>query len=276
MCYPTTMQKYAVIHKEVGETPLSALERYRTTVPMLSGIPMAYAGRLDPMAEGKLLILIGDECKVQEKYHSLDKAYTFEVLFGVSSDTADVLGRLSFCGEADVTEDELVKASEKYIGTITLPYPHFSARPVGGKPLHVWKLEGKIQEIEIPTKTSHVYRLALKNIRTVTKSEVYDYATSKIETIPEVTDERKKLGADFRRVDVREDWRKFKEHYSQDARFSIATFDCVCSSGTYMRTLAEKIAKDLGTCGLAYSIKRTDMGTYVPLPFGLGFWRTQY
>lgn len=86
------MEPYVVLYKKVGQTPLHVLEAYKNEHPELANVPMAYAGRLDPMAEGKLLVLQGDECKVQEKYHSLDKEYEFEVLFGVSSDTADVLG----------------------------------------------------------------------------------------------------------------------------------------------------------------------------------------
>ncbi|MCA9363758.1 hypothetical protein KC727_00880, partial [Candidatus Kaiserbacteria bacterium] len=86
------MQRYATIEKRIGETPLEAAERLRVTLGLSADIPLAYAGRLDPMASGKLLVLIGDECKKQEQYHTLDKEYTFEVLFGVRSDTADVLG----------------------------------------------------------------------------------------------------------------------------------------------------------------------------------------
>ena len=56
------MKKFVTLEKAVGETPLSALERHRGEHPELLGIPMAYAGRLDPMASGKLLVLIGDEC----------------------------------------------------------------------------------------------------------------------------------------------------------------------------------------------------------------------
>ncbi len=228
------------------------------------------------MAEGKLLVLMGDECKVQEKYHSLDKAYEFQILFGVASDTADVLGRLSWCESKQLSQQMINKVLKKYKGTITLPYPHFSSRPVQGKPLHMWKLEGKIDEIEIPTKTSTVYALTLNDLRTITAQEVYTYAREKIETIPEVTDERKKLGADFRRTDIRADWKNFIEQQDPESPFFVATLTCICSSGTYMRTLAERIAEELGTCGLAYSIKRTEIGRYTPLPFNLGFWTKKF
>jgi tRNA U55 pseudouridine synthase TruB len=44
------------------------------------------------------------------------------------------------------------------------------------------------------------------------------------------------------------------------------------SSGTYMRTLAEKIADEvLEDYGLAFSIKRTKIGEYKKTKFGLKF-----
>ena len=49
-------------------------------------------GRLDPLAEGVLLILIGDECKNKEKYLGLDKEYEVAIIFGISTDTGDALG----------------------------------------------------------------------------------------------------------------------------------------------------------------------------------------
>ena len=62
-------------------------------------------------------------------------------------------------------------------------------------------------------------------------------------------------------------------HAKEEKEFLIAQVRCIASSGTYMRSLAEVIATKLGTCGLAYSIRRTRIGTYAPLPFGLGYWR---
>ena len=131
------MKPYVILHKHVGETPLQRLQKYQSEHTELSGVPLAYAGRLDPMAEGKLLVLQGDECKVQEKYHDLDKEYEFEVLFGVSSDTADVLGMLHTCDVPELSSAELEKTAQKLIGKIELPYPHFSSKTVQGKPLHV-------------------------------------------------------------------------------------------------------------------------------------------
>lgn len=270
------MEKYVVIHKKVGETPLSCIEAYRTEHEILTDVPLAYAGRLDPMAEGKLLVLIGDECKVQEKYHRLDKEYEFEVLFGISSDTADVLGLLQTCTVPTLKPEMITEVLKKLVGNVELPYPHFSSRTVQGKPLHTWKLEGTIDTIEIPTKKSTIYSLSLSSLRTISAQEVFVYATEKIETIPKVTEKRKALGNDFRRVDVRAAWRHFIEATPQEQQFYVATFRCIASSGTYMRTLASLIANELHTCGLAYSINRTTIGLYKQLPFGFGFWIKKY
>lgn len=282
------MEKYITLEKAVGETPLSCAEAYRATHPELAGIPMAYAGRLDPMASGKLLVLLGDECKVQEKYHGLDKEYEFSVLFGIASDTHDVLGRLESCegraaantlsegvrlGRAprSVPEERVLAAtlstvSQNLIGPIKLPYPHFSAKTVKNKPLHMWTLEGRLHEIEIPTKASTVYELELTKLETKSRAQVAAEARVKIDTIPPVTDLRKALGNDFRRVDVRKDWAEISSGnfgpVPLSDEYTIAHFRCVASSGTYMRSLADVISKKLDTCGLAWHIHRTKIGTF--------------
>ena len=268
------MDKYVVLDKAVGQTPLECAELWRAAHTEYTGVPLAYAGRLDPMASGKLLILIGDECKVQEKYHHLDKEYQFSVLFGVSSDTADVLGRLTIALKVPtVSKSQLITSVKKLIGHVNLPYPHFSSKTVKGKPLHVWTLEGRLNEIKIPTKESTIYSLKVAKIETKTRQEIYDEVSTKIESIKPVTDESKALGNDFRRVDVRKDWKLFLDTGKPTDTFTITTFSCIASSGTYMRTLAEVIAKQQTTNGLAYHIHRTKIGQYQKLPFGLSFWK---
>ena len=103
------------------------------------------------MASGKLLVLIGDECKRQSEYHGLDKEYEFSVLFGISSDTADVLGRLRTLSLVPtVSSEQLAEVAEDLVGDIELPYPHFSSKTVEGKPLHTWTMEGRLEETKFP------------------------------------------------------------------------------------------------------------------------------
>jgi len=252
LCYSyITMEllRYVVLEKKVGETPLSCAEAWRaTTSPSYHTIPLSYAGRLDPMASGKLLVLIGDECKRQEEYHALDKRYEFSVLFGIESDTADVLGRLSNHTSKvlpEISEKTLSTVAKSLAGNISLPYPHFSAKTVQGKPLHVWALEGRLNEITIPVQTSTIYSLQLTRIEHKTRVGIYTEALAKVNSIPPVTDARKALGNDFRRTDVRADWESFKNIGNPHDQFPIAHFTCICSSGTYMRSLTEEIGRRL-------------------------------
>lgn len=274
------MEKYVVLEKEVGETPLSCAEKWRAKHPEYQGVSLAYAGRLDPMASGKLLILIGDECKHQENYHGLDKEYKFSVLFGIESDSQDVMGRLHACpstslenerlasggfGRGDAGANEsglLMDIANSFIGTIELPYPIFSSKTVQGKPLHTWTMERRLDEIEIPTKESEIYRLEFTKLETINKKDLVAQALEKVNSVPPVTELRKALGNDFRRVDVRKDWDDILHNDSLPNEYQIVHFSCIASSGTYMRTLASEIAKKLGTCGLAWSIHRTHIGKY--------------
>lgn len=258
----TNIPKYVMLDKKIGQTPLEVLEAWRINHPNLINTPMAYAGRLDPMASGKLLVLIGEECKHQENYHHLDKTYLFSILFGASSDSGDVLGLLTEAGDKVTTTELIERIIPTMVGDIELPYPIFSSRTVKGKPLHTWTLEGRLDEIIVPTKKSAIYELSLTNLEQKTRAEVVMEASNKIESIPPVTDPRKAIGNDFRRPDIRESWQKFSKTGSEDELFSIATFSCTASSGTYMRSLAEEIAKKLGTTGLAFYIHRTEIGKY--------------
>lgn len=254
--------KYIVLEKAVGETPLEVLESWRQTRPDLVNVPLAYAGRLDPMASGKLLVLIGEECKKQTEYHHLDKEYVVEILFGIHSDSGDVLGIVEETSVTTLSKEVVIETLKGFVGSIEFPYPVFSAKTVQGKPLHTWAVENRLDEITIPTRTSEIYQLSLTDFRTLTRSEVVEQSLKNIELIPKVTDPRKALGNDFRRPEVRNAWAKIESTGAPSDNFYIAEITCICSSGTYMRTLSELIAKKLNAKGLAFSIDRTIIGTF--------------
>ncbi|HEX4799055.1 MAG TPA: hypothetical protein VFV22_00760 [Candidatus Paceibacterota bacterium] len=269
-----TYPRLLTTEKEIGETPLEATERLRSKHNLPKSLPLAYAGRLDPMASGKLLILVGETCKKQKKFHTLDKEYVVELLLGIGSDTGDVLGELQAGKQIIVSSHDVERVLHSFVGRIHLPYPIFSSKTVQGKPLHTWALEGMAHTIEIPIKESRIYKLQLNTIALLRKETLCEMARAKIETIPVVTDTKKKLGADFRRSIVRENWDTIAE--SGLPQYQVITFTCIASSGTYMRTLCSHIAEKLGTHGLALSIHRTKMGRYMPLTKKIGFWRKTY
>ncbi len=268
--------RHSVIWKRIGQTPLEAIEEYRKKSGIDAGIPMAYAGRLDPMAEGKLLVLIGEECKKLKEYTGLDKEYEFEILLGFSSDTGDVLG-LAEAGNASAFPDARVLKSvtRQFLGRRSFPYPKFSSKTVRGKPLHTWTLEGRLGEIEIPMKESVIYSLRCIEQTIVSKEALQKKIFEKINSFPPVTDEKKALGRDFRREEIRARWNElFKK--TPRSEFLTVRYRCSASSGTYMRTLAEELGRALGSRGLALSIKRTVIGTYSSMLPSFGWWTKRF
>lgn len=270
------MHGWVVLNKKVGDTPLACMEAWRATQPAVyQNLPLTYAGRLDPLASGKLLVLIGETCKAKEQYLALDKAYTVTVVFGVGSDSGDVLGLATAGTRTTVPTAELKPALRACRGTITLPYPSFSSKPVKGKPLHTWAAEGRLAEITIPQKTSTIYQLRLQASSSISAAQLYQQAREKIASIPPVTEQRKALGNDFRRAAILEQWENWYQSVDTTQRFSTAKIHCICSSGTYMRSLAEQLGTVCDTKALALGIHRSRIGQYQKLgPWG--YWSTSF
>lgn len=271
------LPKYVVLDKQVGETPLEVLDEFKRENHTYAAAPLSYAGRLDPLASGKLLVLVGEECKRQKKYTGLDKEYEFEVLLGMSSDTGDVLGLSETDEERPTvapTREQIQAALQGLSGKRVIPYPPFSSKTVNGTPLFKYALEGRLDEIELPTKEVEIFELEHVETREIIPEELFKTISQKIESIKPVTEHQKALGNDFRRPEIRKRYQELQRNVSNQNFYSMKC-RCVCTSGTYMRTLAEDIAKNLGTSGLAFSIHRTKIGNYKKIgPFK--FWSQSY
>lgn len=258
---------YAVIDKKIGETPLEALITYKQEHGIPDSLPSCYAGRLDPMASGKLLVLFGEECKKLSKYTGLDKEYEIEVLVGIGSDTGDVLG-IPERGES--IKGEVKEALVKELGTYERPYPVFSSKTVNGKPLFLYALEKTLDSITIPTHPETIYAVRLIESSTVSHKELHTRVIGLLALAPTSNEPSKVLGADFRIGEVRPAWEKVLE---VENMYQVHRVRVVCGSGTYMRTLAGRIGESLGSKALALSIRRSKIGSYFP---PLRIWTRKY
>ena len=239
-----------ITNKQTSETPLECLERIRKEQNIHEEIPMTYAGRLDPLAEGKMIILVGDECKDKEKYLGLDKTYEIQVLLGVTTDTGDALGFIT-----NINREKIVDISENlkpshYVGKFAQEYPAYSSKTHNGKQLHELARAGELPEV-MPTKEVEIFDIKNLGTSTLTGYDIY----------LQVVDNINKVKGDFRQQFILEKWKDFHDKYSKNA-FQIITLEVKCSSGTYMRALAERLGKDLGVGGMAFSIKRTKLGKF--------------
>src|SRR5262245_8184953 len=89
------MKKVLPIYKPVCLTPNQLIEQLRNKHPEYQNEKIGFAGRLDPMAHGLMLLLIGYENKNRTEYLNLDKTYYFKILLGVETDSYDLLGLIT-------------------------------------------------------------------------------------------------------------------------------------------------------------------------------------
>lgn len=272
------------VQKKRGQTPLEALDALRAGRPELATVPLAYAGRLDPMASGTLLVLVGEECKKQKQYHDLDKEYETEILLGVSTDTGDALGMPTIAPQHTVqkaiTFEQVKAVLPTLIGSHELPYPAFSSKVVEGIPLFERSLDGSIESVSIPTHIETVHSLSLLGLKMYSTKELEDRIVKDLAVVPRSDDPRKARGADFRQDAIRTAWNTLFAEVSHAfpsgtaPQWTVVRLRATVASGTYIRTLATRLAERLSTSGIALSIHRTKVGRYFPLisKIGIGVW----
>lgn len=242
------------VYKPTGKTPKDMLDFLREKEGIATDVPLTYAGRLDPLAEGLLIVLAGTRVHDKDQFSRLDKTYEFSLLLGISTDTHDILGMVTEHISPDqltvLTEARIQEVVETLSSTYEQSYPMYSSKTVDGVPLWQYAREGKIPAC-IPTHTVNVIFTKIPRIRRITSSEILSYC---IDTIG-------KVKGDFRQEEIITLWQKTLTGSDQTYILVDCTVDV--SSGTYIRTLCADIGKALGVPALAYHIKRIRVGEYI-------------
>ncbi len=154
------MNGIITVNKEKGFTSHDVVAKLRG---MLHIKRIGHTGTLDPMAEGVLVVCIGESTKLCELLESDSKEYEAGLLLGKATDTEDISGRVI----NEVSKDVVLSLDEEKIRDSILSFkgsyeqipPMYSAIKVEGKRLYELAREGKeierkkrsvfIEEIEI-------------------------------------------------------------------------------------------------------------------------------
>lgn len=242
------------VNKPLGWTPLQALERFRDKNLDHKKSKITYAGRLDPMAEGVLLLVVDGTEEERREAISWGKEYEFEMIVGISTDSYDVLGLMN---DTKLVDDEknilrmLIQIKEQYLGKISQQYPPFSSKVVDGKPLWQWARDGQIEQIELPRHDIYIESIQINEIDNIKGNVLLENIVQKV----------KLVDGDFRQEEIIPRWqKKLAEFKNED--FPIVSMRIVCSSGTYVRQLAMDIGNAMQLPMFIYSIKRTRVGLY--------------
>lgn len=246
------MNKVLNIYKKAGETPLEAINRLRSTNPEYQNVKITYAGRLDPLAEGVLILLVGDAIYEKEKYLKMDKEYEAEIVFGLQTDTYDILG-LSRRNKKieNLKKEKLAESLKVFIGANKMPFPPYSSYRIKGKPLFEWAREGKIKEMKIPEKERYIYEIKITRLKKIDSKNLFTQINKKI----------KKVKGDFRQEKILKQWEKILKN-NADTEFQSAKIKINCSSGTYIRSVTHKLGQDLKFGAVLFGLKRTKAGDF--------------
>ena len=239
------------IYKPQGMTPLQAIHAVREMYSAYRNEKMTYAGRLDPMAEGVLLVLVGDAVSEKETYCKLDKAYEADILFGVGTDTHDLLGMPVVSDEFGATKERMEATMRELRGAHEYAFPAYSSKPVKGKPLFQWARENKMHEIEVPKRLMYVHEVKLLGRYVMTADVLRDEIGHRIG----------RVAGDFRQRVIIDAWDGSLAG-GGNRSFCGARVMVRCASGTYVRTLAHEWGKRLGTDAVLARLVRTQVGGY--------------
>jgi tRNA pseudouridine(55) synthase len=252
----------SILCKKVGQTPLDCIDELKREHEELTHLPMTYAGRLDPLAEGVLVILIGDECMKKDEYLGLPKEYEVEILFGFATDTYDVMGKVTdfsppvntppSSGHLPFAGEEIQQALKSFTGRFTQSYPPYSSRTVDSKPLYQWAREDRLGEIVIPSHDVYVTHIDILGMDEIRGGELLE----------RIRDNISKVKGDFRQEEILRLWGDTLRD-KNETEYQTLQLRIVCGSGVYVRAIAHELGQVLGVPALALKIVRTKVGEYV-------------
>jgi len=239
-----------IIHKQIGETPLEAIEKFRFNNPDLKKEKLSYIGRLDPMAEGQMIVLIGkEENQNRQNYLNLDKEYLAEFLIGFETDTGDLLGLLknSDLSVVDNLSEKIQKIPNLFSEIKKQKYPWFSSKHVLGKALFEWFKSGQFDEIERPIREITIYNVEIVTTKEITIMDLENQIKNKISLIT----------GNFRQKEILEKWHTVLVKEDAKNKLFILSLKIKCSTGTYIRALTENLSLFLKRPTVLFSLERT-------------------
>ena len=130
-------------HPELTSTQAVAIVKR-----LLNAQKAGHGGTLDPLADGILPIALGEATKTSAYAMDADKDYTFEIVWGASTNTQDKEGEI--IGESDVrpAPADVATALQTFVGRIEQTPPQFSAIKVNGVRAYDAARDGETVELK--------------------------------------------------------------------------------------------------------------------------------
>ena len=212
-------------------------------------------GKLDPMAEGELLLLYDENCKNMNNYLNNNKIYQFTVLWGFKTTIDDTLGLITHTKQITKNEldyDFIESQLENFIGKYNQKFHKYSAKTVYNKfgerhSLWEWTNLNRLDEVNIPDKLVNVNYI--KQIKTEKKN--FDNLKKNIVEVLHKIDNTNNTFCKNQAID---NWNNFNLHNTNNVY--ITTFEAHVSTGYYIRQFINEFGIKTGLLGTSININR--------------------
>lgn len=244
------------VYKPLGVTPGELIIQFKKDNPEYLNETVSYAGRLDPLAHGVMVLLIGDEANSRRReYEKSDKSYTFSSILGFSTDSYDICGlvtnRLSveeICSTIH-SEKEVRECLKSFKGTWMQKFPPFSSYRIKGEALFKIARENRLDEVKIPCKEITVYDIQFITLESIEGEALLKDIKRRVDLVK----------GDFRQEMVIKGW---EDTIDLNTKYTILKARVDVSSGTYIRGIVNDLGNKLGCYATTLEIQRTRSGEY--------------
>lgn len=201
---------------------------------------VAYCGRLDPMARGKVIILENDDCKKVIEYNKKNKIYEVKILFGISTDSDDALGIIDKIDNDIIHTADLIIDNNLFIyknHRFMQKYHYFSTKMLNHRRKN--NHDDYFHEVEI------------YNSRIISHLETIDYEIWKDNIIKNILSIDK--NKNFRQDEIIKQW-----HSLDIKKINIIQLQLSVSSGFFVRQFVRDLSCLLNIPMMCYDINRVD------------------
>ena len=156
------MQGILIINKPQGFTSQDVVSKVKKILNIKKA---GHTGTLDPLATGVLPVLLGNYTKLSKYLIEHDKIYRAKVKLGEKKDTGDSEGNTIESQEVDISklsEENVRKVLESFLGKQKQIPPVYSAIKVNGKKLYEYAREGI--EVKVEPRDIEIFDIKLLNI----------------------------------------------------------------------------------------------------------------
>jgi len=150
------MNGILVINKPKGYTSRDIVN---IAVKALGTKKIGHTGTLDPMAEGVLVLCVGQALKMCELLTEHSKTYLAGITLGIETDTLDMDGQILSTVSVDKEPDDIISVVNSFQKRYFQEVPKYSAVKVNGKKLYEYARHN--QPVTLPKKEVTIEKIAI-------------------------------------------------------------------------------------------------------------------